>query len=137
MLSEMIFGELFQRFKTFAELLMILQNLFGFLSYLKKILPEILSKTCNKKWLETEVSNHWKAIYNAGSRSIVHIWRPLLYQLSYTPVYVLNCFRCKAFCLREVSYHKRTPKVKIFWKIVVSFRQVFWMVINCRNYNGR
>ncbi len=57
-LSGMVFGEPFLLFKIFVELLMILQNLFGFLSYLKKILPEILSKTCNKKWLETEVSNH-------------------------------------------------------------------------------
>ena len=58
MLSEMIFGELFQRFKTFAELLMILQNLFGVLFSLRKNVASKSSKTGNKKWLETEVSNH-------------------------------------------------------------------------------
>ena len=61
-LSEMVFGELFQRIKIFAELLMILQNLFGFLSYLKKNFASKVLKTGNKKWLETEVSNHRKAI---------------------------------------------------------------------------
>jgi hypothetical protein len=35
-LSGMIFGERSQALKTFAELLMILQNLFGFLSSLWK-----------------------------------------------------------------------------------------------------
>ena len=54
----MVFGELFLRFKTFAELLMILRNLFGFMSSLKKNLIKKVSKTGNKKWLETEVSNH-------------------------------------------------------------------------------
>jgi hypothetical protein len=51
----MVFGEPFLSLKTFAELLMILQNLFGFLSSLKK---NSASKTGNKKWLETEVPNH-------------------------------------------------------------------------------
>ena len=36
MLFGMAFGELFQRIKIFAELLMILQNLFGFLSSFSK-----------------------------------------------------------------------------------------------------
>ena len=48
------------------------------------------------------------------------------------PCICVKLFSLQAFCLREVSYHKRTPKVKIFWKIVVSFRQVFWTVVNCR-----
>ena len=79
-----------------------------------------------QKWLENRLFE--MPVIGRGRRTRTlgtRFWRPLLYQLSYTPVYVLNCFRCKPFCLREVSYHKSTPKVKIFWKIVLSNRQFF------------
>ena len=52
------FQESFETAFLFAVLLMILQNLFGFCPLLRKISLSVISKTGNKKWLETEVSNH-------------------------------------------------------------------------------
>ena len=88
----------------------------GFCSLYGKMLPQKVSKTGNKKWLETEVSNHWKAIYNAGWRSIVHVWRPLLYQLSYTPKYLLCCFRCKLFACEKYHTTNAHQKSRFFEK---------------------
>ena len=41
----------------------------------------------NKKWLKRNV---WATLYGRGSRTWTHgtrFWRPMLYQLSYTPVW--------------------------------------------------
>ena len=83
------FGTACCRQQKSAGLLMLLRDflqvstaiLHNSLQHLTK--PKTRKKAWNRRFKPEKSSN------NAGNRCGVHVWRPLLYQLSYTPKYVI------------------------------------------------
>ena len=108
-----------------------LPKFFRILISLKKNNSKIEIWDSENFWLELEIVVSEKLQKNKQTNIRLHLETAALPTELY-PCICVKLFSLQAFCLREVSYHKRTPKVKIFWKIVVSFRQVFWTVVNCR-----
>ena len=121
---EIIFWGFSETFFLFAVLLMILRNLFEFLISLKKNNSKIEIWDSENFWLELEIVVSKKLQKNKQTNIRLHLETAALPTELY-PCICVKLFSLQAFRLREVSYHKRHPKVKIFWKIVLSNRQFF------------
>ena len=60
----------------------------------------------------SEAKNGWQGQKDSNPRHAVLETAALPTELY--PCICVKLFSLKVFCLRKVSYHKRTPKVKIF-----------------------
>ena len=100
-LLKFCFQEWFFCLFRFAGILMLYWNLFDFLISLKK------NNSTKEFWGFGKFGLNWgfwflKNGKKISKRLVVCIWRPLLYQLSYTPVCWLNCFAASLFACESI-----------------------------------
>ena len=109
----MCFQGHYRSFFGFAGILMIFQNLFGLIFSLSKNNSKIEFSGFENFRHELEIVVSEKLQKNKQTNIRLRLETAALPTELY-PCICVKLFSLQAFCLRKVSYHKRTPKVKNF-----------------------